>query len=153
MDEDLLENSNKLLAVIPAVKPKGKPSAATTYTIGGVKVDFPVKAYPSQISMMNQVGGRLFQLHSMHYHHLVSLCWCTILYREQFHVGTYMNFISTFSVLAENKLEEYVKIIFCDCDIHYTQAHIIYSQGVYLSFKSPPFKKKFIKSHPSYSYK
>lgn len=46
-----------------------------------------------------------------------------------------MNFISTFSVLAENKLEEYVKIIFCDCDIHYTQAHIIYSQGVYLSFK------------------
>lgn len=60
MDEDLLENSNKLLAVIPAVKPKGKPSAATTYTIGGVKVDFPVKAYPSQISMMNQVGGRFF---------------------------------------------------------------------------------------------
>lgn len=26
-----------------------------SYTIGGVKVDFPVKAYPSQISMMDKV--------------------------------------------------------------------------------------------------
>ncbi|XP_008486804.1 Fanconi anemia group J protein homolog, partial [Diaphorina citri] len=56
MDEDLLlENSQKLQAVLPSVKDKSKPSAATSYTIGGVKVEFPVKAYPSQISMMNQV--------------------------------------------------------------------------------------------------
>lgn len=28
---------------------------AVKYTIGGVKVEFPVKAYPSQISMMDKV--------------------------------------------------------------------------------------------------
>ena len=26
-----------------------------SYTIGGVKVEFPVKAYPSQVSMMDKV--------------------------------------------------------------------------------------------------
>jgi hypothetical protein len=26
-----------------------------TYTIGGVKVEFPTKAYPSQLAMMNKV--------------------------------------------------------------------------------------------------
>lgn len=29
--------------------------APTTYTIGGVKVEFPTKAYPSQLAMMNKV--------------------------------------------------------------------------------------------------
>ncbi|KAL1459669.1 hypothetical protein WDU94_011626 [Cyamophila willieti] len=58
MEEDilLLENSPKLQGVLPSLEHKPKPkSSATSYTIGGVKVEFPVKAYPSQISMMNQV--------------------------------------------------------------------------------------------------
>lgn len=29
--------------------------AVTFYTIGGVKVEFPAKAYPSQVSMMDKV--------------------------------------------------------------------------------------------------
>ncbi|XP_021950240.1 Fanconi anemia group J protein homolog [Folsomia candida] len=33
----------------------GGGSNATTYTISGVKVEFPAKAYPSQIAMMNKV--------------------------------------------------------------------------------------------------
>lgn len=34
----------------------GGGSNATTYTISGVKVEFPAKAYPSQIAMMNKVS-------------------------------------------------------------------------------------------------
>ncbi|XKL64383.1 hypothetical protein PGB90_004469 [Kerria lacca] len=32
-----------------------EPKPGVTYIIGGVKVEFPVKAYPSQISMMDKV--------------------------------------------------------------------------------------------------
>ena len=30
----------------------------STYTIGGVRVEFPAKAYPSQLAMMNKVSLR-----------------------------------------------------------------------------------------------
>lgn len=30
-------------------------TTSVTYTIGGVKVEFPAKAYPSQVSMMDKV--------------------------------------------------------------------------------------------------
>lgn len=33
-----------------------EPKPGVTYIIGGVKVEFPVKAYPSQISMMDKVN-------------------------------------------------------------------------------------------------
>lgn len=31
-------------------------SSAVEYTIGGVKINFPCKAYPSQLAMMNSVS-------------------------------------------------------------------------------------------------
>ncbi|KAG7279752.1 hypothetical protein CRUP_021368 [Coryphaenoides rupestris] len=31
------------------------PSPAVGYTIGGVKIQFPCKAYPSQLAMMNSI--------------------------------------------------------------------------------------------------
>lgn len=37
--------------------PSGSTTTETCYTIGGVKVHFPAKAYPSQISMMDKVNN------------------------------------------------------------------------------------------------
>lgn len=31
--------------------------SSVEYTIGGVKIDFPCKAYPSQLAMMNSVSA------------------------------------------------------------------------------------------------
>lgn len=36
------------------------PKVGMSYTIGGVKVDFPAKAYPSQLSMMDKVTSRCY---------------------------------------------------------------------------------------------
>jgi len=37
------------------------PSPAVGYTIGGVKIQFPCKAYPSQLAMMNSVSSTHYQ--------------------------------------------------------------------------------------------
>lgn len=39
-------------------------SVGSEYTIGGVKINFPCKAYPSQLAMMNSVS--IFQQSSLH---------------------------------------------------------------------------------------
>lgn len=39
-------------------------TSSVEYTIGGVKIDFPCKAYPSQLAMMNSVSDS--------FHHLIN---------------------------------------------------------------------------------
>lgn len=42
-------------------EPKNEPinvRPSCTLTIGGVKIDMPVKPYPSQVAMMDKVFGR-----------------------------------------------------------------------------------------------
>ncbi|KAK7588122.1 hypothetical protein V9T40_005367 [Parthenolecanium corni] len=46
---NLFGSESKTSNMAEEVKP------GVSYTIGGVKVDFPVKAYPSQISMMDKI--------------------------------------------------------------------------------------------------
>lgn len=42
------------------------PAPPVEYTIGGVKINFPCKAYPSQLAMMNSVCASLTSHYLIH---------------------------------------------------------------------------------------
>lgn len=78
-------------------------TSAVEYTIGGVKIHFPCKAYPSQLAMMNSVSDE--SLHLLINYPVVKTSiayWPIIIYEDVIVTQVIMKFYDFFYVWNRN---------------------------------------------------